>query len=165
MSVRIRAIELDDASEFVAAANASRLLHKGWVAPPVTPEAFSIYVAHFKPPTSYGFVVINPDDGKLVGAINITNIVQGVFQSGYLGYFAFSGSQGRGFMAQGLRAVVLHAFAALRLHRLEANIQPENKSSIALVNACGFNQEGYSPAYLKIGGRWRDHERWAIVRR
>jgi len=53
----------------------------------------------------------------------------------------------------------------LRLHRLEANIQPENVASIALARTCGFNKEGYSPAYLKIGGRWRDHERWAIVRR
>jgi ribosomal-protein-alanine N-acetyltransferase len=109
--------------------------------------------------------VVAADDGKLVGAINITNIVQGVFQSGYLGYFAFAGSQSRGLMAQGLRAVVRHAFSKLRLHRLEANIQPENTSSIALARACGFNQEGYSPAYLKIGGRWRDHERWAVVRR
>jgi ribosomal-protein-alanine N-acetyltransferase len=59
--------------------------------------------------------------------------------------------------------VVRHAFRRLRLHRLEANIQPGNAPSVALAKACGFTREGYSPRYLKIAGRWRDHERWAIV--
>ena len=56
-----------------------------------------------------------------------------------------------------------HAFRRLKLHRLEANIQPTNAPSIGLARACGFAREGYSPRYLKIGGRWRDHERWAIL--
>ena len=66
-------------------------------------------------------------------------------------------------MSEGLRAVVRHAFKSLKLHRLEASIQPDNAASIALVQACGFSQEGFSPRYLKIAGRWRDHQRWAIV--
>ncbi len=165
MQVRIRQIESSDMPGFTAAAHASRALHKGWVAAPVTPDAFAKYMSRFKPPTSYGFVVVSAEGGRLVGAVNITNIVHGIFQSGYVGYFAFAGHEGNGFMAQGLRAVVRHAFSRLRLHRLEANIQPENVASIALARTCGFNKEGYSPAYLKIGGRWRDHERWAIVRR
>jgi len=93
---------------------------------------------------------------------NLSNIVRGLFQSGYLGYYAFAGYERRGYMTQGLEAVVRHAFKTLKLHRLEANIQPGNVASIALVRACGFEKEGYSPRYLKIGGRWRDHERWAI---
>lgn len=68
-------------------------------------------------------------------------------------------------MREGLDAVVRSAFGPMKLHRLEAAIQPGNRSSIALVKACGFTKEGYSPRYLKIGGRWRDHERWAIVAR
>ena len=67
-------------------------------------------------------------------------------------------------MTAGLRAVMRRAFGPLGLHRLEANIQPENLSSVALVRRLGFRLEGFSPRYLKIGGRWRDHERWAITR-
>lgn len=56
-----------------------------------------------------------------------------------------------------------YAFLELKLHRLEANIQPENVASIALVRRAGFVREGYSRRYLKICGRWRDHERWALI--
>jgi ribosomal-protein-alanine N-acetyltransferase len=59
--------------------------------------------------------------------------------------------------------VVTHAFDTMKLHRLEANIQPANARSKALVKRLGFRREGMSPRYLKINGRWRDHERWAIL--
>jgi len=66
-------------------------------------------------------------------------------------------------MSEGLRLVLRHAFGTLGLHRLEANIQPENHDSVRLVRGAGFRREGFSPRYLKILGRWRDHERWAIT--
>jgi [ribosomal protein S5]-alanine N-acetyltransferase len=51
----------------------------------------------------------------------------------------------------------------MKLHRLEANIQPSNTRSIRLVKRLGFRREGHSPRYLKVAGRWRDHQRWAMV--
>ena len=102
-------------------------------------------------------------DGELAGVININEIVRGSFCSGYLGYYAFVPHNGRGYMKQGLRAVMAEAFSRQGLHRLEANIQPDNEASRQLVQRCGFQLEGFSPRYLKIAGRWRDHERWAIT--
>ena len=113
-------------------------------------------------PENRGFLVVRAT-GAFVGVINISNIVRGLFRSAYLGYYAFAGFERQGLMSDGLRAVVRHAFGAMKLHRLEANIQPGNAASIALARACGFAWEGFSPRYLKIGGRWRDHERWAIL--
>lgn len=114
-------------------------------------------------PANRALCVRRLDDGALVGCIEITQIVYGPLRSAYLGYYAFAGHARQGLMREGLLQAVRLAFRTLRLHRLEANIQPGNRASIALVRACGFQREGYSPRYLKIRGRWRDHERWAIL--
>jgi ribosomal-protein-alanine N-acetyltransferase len=152
-----------DMKAFLVAAAASRKLHKPWVTAPGTPEKFRAYVKRMNTPENQGFLVCRKSDGALVGVINVSNIVRGLFRSAYLGYYVFSGHEGQGLMAEGLKAVMRHAFSKMKLHRLEANIQPGNAPSIALVKACGFRKEGFSPRYLKIGGRWRDHERWAVT--
>lgn len=163
-SVAIRPLAETDAEPFIAAARASRSLHHPWISAPCDAPAFERHLARFDGTRNFAFVVLRNGDTQLAGAINLTNVVMGVLRSGYLGYYAFSGSEGQGLMSAGLKAVARHAFGPLHLHRLEANIQPTNTASIALVQRCGFQREGYSPAYLKIGGRWRDHERWALVR-
>ncbi len=69
----------------------------------------------------------------------------------------------QGLMTEALQQAISFAFSDLGLHRLEANIQPGNSRSIALVKRLEFQKEGFSPRYLKIGGEWRDHERWALL--
>jgi ribosomal-protein-alanine N-acetyltransferase len=106
---------------------------------------------------------VRTENGELAGVINISQIVRGNFCSAYLGYYSFVPHNGHGYMKRGLAAVLREAFSRHGLHRLEANIQPGNSESRALVQRAGFRLEGFSPRYLKIGGRWRDHERWAIT--
>lgn len=162
-SIAIAPLAVEHAAEFAAAAKRSRSLHRPWVSPPQTPEAVVVLASRRQGPADYGYVVRHLKSDALVGYVDITNIVRGVFKSGYLAYYVFSGHERNGYMTEGLRAVVRYAFDELGLHRLEANIRPENSVSIALVRKVGFNREGYSPRYLKVGGRWRDHERWAIL--
>ncbi len=101
-------------------------------------------------------------DPVIVGVINLNNIVRGSFLNASLGYYAGLPYAGQGYMTSGLKAAVRFAFDGLGLHRLEANIQPNNAPSINLVKRCGFVNEGFSPNFLYIAGAWRDHERWAI---
>jgi ribosomal-protein-alanine N-acetyltransferase len=162
-AVYIRPPVLADERAFLSAARASRALHQPWTTAPDTPALFRACIKRMALPDNSAFLVCRRDTGAFVGVLNVTNMVLGPFRSGYLGFYAFAGHERQGLMRQGLRAVVGHAFKQLKLHRLEANIQPANTASIALVASCGFAQEGYSPRYLKIGGRWRDHERWAIL--
>lgn len=98
-----------------------------------------------------------------LAVFSLSGIVRGFFHSAYLGYNAFTPYQGKGYMRAGMQLLIAEAFNELKLHRLEANIQPGNLRSIKLVAGAGFNKEGYSPQYLRINGEWKDHERWAIV--
>ena len=66
-------------------------------------------------------------------------------------------------MRAGIELLLDLAFGELGLHRVQANIQPENEASIALVRGAGFRREGFSPRYLMIRGEWRDHEQWAMT--
>ena len=110
------------------------------------------------------FLACNNETGAIAGVINVSQIYRGPFQSAYLGFYAMEGHQGHGLMREALGLTLRVAFDQLKLHRLEANVQPNNVRSVALVKSSGFRLEGFSPRYLKIAGRWRDHERWAILR-
>ena len=149
-------------AEFLTAVKRSRKLHGHWASPPRTKEAFDKSLERFGSDTHVGHWVLT-ESGELAGVINISEIVRGNFKSGYLGYYAFAPHNARGYMKKGLREVVSRAFRQLRLHRLEANIQPDNEASRRLVKRLGFRLEGFSPRYLRIAGKWRDHERWAMT--
>ena len=152
------------AREFALAASKSKSLHRSWVHPPCTEKEAAALARARGGPNDYGYLVCDFDSGKIAGFIEITNIVRGAFQSGYLGYYMFKGFERRGYMQWALDTIIKKkAWGELKLHRLEANIQAGNTASIELVKTLGFHKEGYSPRYLKIGGRWRDHERWAIL--
>ena len=161
--VAIRPGGIEDEPEFLAAVKRSRALHHPWVQAPATPEAYRDYLSKHHDARAIAFFVWLQEPRGLVGVVNINEIVLGSFRSAYLGYYALTPYAGRGLMKEGLAQVITHAFTTMKLHRLEANIQPGNRPSKALVRKLGFRREGLSPRYLKINGRWRDHERWAIL--
>ncbi|GLZ12357.1 acetyltransferase [Actinomadura sp. NBRC 104425] len=161
--VVLRPLALSDQDEFCSLVRASAELHRPWIQLPATAQEFRAWMRRFEDGTNRGFLVRVRETGDAAGLININSIIRGRYQGASLGYAAFAPSAGRGYMAEGLTLVLRHAFHDLRLHRLEANIQPDNKASLALVQRLGFRYEGFSPAYLYIDGAWRDHERWAIT--
>jgi len=114
--------------------------------------------------TSQKHFVCRNEDMAIVGCMNLNNIVRGVFQSAMLGYWIGAPHARQGFMGDALQAALRLAFDVENLHRIEANIRPENEASRALVKRAGFRLEGYSPRYLKIAGSWCDHERYALLR-
>jgi [ribosomal protein S5]-alanine N-acetyltransferase len=163
LRVYIRAPGRPDAAALADLARASRRLHRPWVHPPETTRAVARWL-RAAGPRRLRLLVCRREDDAIAGVVNLNEIVRGAFHSAYLGYYGFAPHAGQGYMAEGLGLVLRHAFRRMGLHRLEANIQPGNRASRALVRGLGFRREGFSPRYLKIGGRWRDHERWAIVR-
>ena len=161
--VRLRELSAADEDEFIGLARASVGLHHPWYTLPTTSEAFQAYLTRLSRPSTEGRLVCVRDSGAMAGVIIVEGIIRGRFQSASLSYAAFAPGAGRGYMSEGLSLVLRYAFGELRLHRLEANIQPANRASLALVGRQGFRKEGYSPDMLYIDGAWRDHERWAIT--
>ena len=162
-TVSIRTPTMEDARAFIGLTRMSVGLHAPWVSPPTQLETYARYLESLDGHHKLGFLICRQVNGELLGLVNVSEIVRGAFHSAYLGYWIGAPFSRQGYMRVGLNAVINHCFDAHHLHRLEANIQPDNAASIALVKGLGFRREGYSPDYLHIAGEWRDHERWAIT--
>jgi ribosomal-protein-alanine N-acetyltransferase len=102
-------------------------------------------------------------EGRLAGQVTIDNIVRGAMRSGYLGYWIDRAVAGRGMASLAVALVCDHAFGEVGLHRLEADIRPENLPSQRLVERLAFRQEGLLRRYLDIDGDWRDHRAFALL--
>ncbi len=163
LRVYLRSPSRSDEREFTSLMRASRAFHRPWATAPTDSQRFAAYLADARREDFEGLLVCRSEDDAILGFFNLSHITRGLLQSAYLGYAVAKSYAGQGYMRQGLELVLRHAFMTLRLHRVEANIQPGNKASIALARGAGFRREGFSPRYLKIGGRWRDHERWALL--
>ena len=102
-------------------------------------------------------------DGRLAGQVTVDNIVRGPLRSGHLGYWIDQSVAGRGLASLAVALVCDHAFGPVGLHRLQAEIRPENVRSQRLVERLGFRQEGLLRRYLDIDGDWRDHLAYALL--
>lgn len=160
-AVVIRELCEDDGPRLLEAVAASRELHEPWVSPPRDLEGFFALLARSRRDDHVSYLAWRSND--LVGVVNLNNIVRGQLMSAYLGYYGFAPHVGRGRMRRALSLAIDEAFTTHGLHRLEANVQPANHRSRRLVEGLGFRREGLSPNYLRVGGQWRDHERWALL--
>lgn len=159
--ITIRSPNEQDCIEFVDAMLDSVDYHHPWSTAPINEEQFNAFLAKNETNNNKSFLVLF--NNKIAGVINLNEIVYGCFKSAYLGYYSVKQFAGKGIMYEGMRLVIDYAFNDLGLHRLEANIQPENFKSINLVKKLGFIKEGFSPKYLYINNNWCDHERWVII--
>jgi ribosomal-protein-alanine N-acetyltransferase len=160
----LRFPEIEDAEEFINQSKLGKDFHKGLVNPPKDLINFEQFIARNDNESNRNFLICKKDDEAIIGTINLSQIFYKGFQNAYLGYYLFAEFSGKGFMFDALSLILEFAFQDLKLHRLEANIQPHNSASINLVKKCGFTMEGFSRKYLYIGGKWCDHERWAIIK-
>ncbi len=163
MRVLLRSPIESDREPFVSAMLLSEHLHRPWINDVATDAYFDRLLARVQDERHDARLVCLRDGGTIVGVINLSEIVRGAFQSAFLSYAAVSGYERQGLMSEGLQLMVEHAFQELGLHRLEANIQPANLPSIALVKRAGFVLEGASRRYLQVDGDWRDHQHWVML--
>lgn len=150
-NITIRELKFEDKEAFLKATVDSQSLHHPWVMPPLTTQEFDEYWQRFQQPNQKSYLAYD-ELGNIVGVFNVSEIVRGAFQNAFLGFYGIKDYCGKGCMSVALKLVLKKVFEELELHRLEANIQPENTRSIQLVKKNGFRYESFSPRYLKING-------------
>jgi ribosomal-protein-alanine N-acetyltransferase len=152
-----------DGPELLDVNRRSAATHRPWIFPPMEEAEYAGYLQRAARPDVAALLVVRREDSAVMGTITLSQIFYGPLCSAYCGYYIGGMFAGRGYMSEALGLALDHAFGPLGLHRVEANIQPGNAPSIALVRRLGFTREGFSRRYLRIDGDWRDHERWAIL--
>jgi ribosomal-protein-alanine N-acetyltransferase len=162
--VYLRRPKSSDFEEITALYNASRTHLRGFVDPKYDRASYDQLLINAAAETTESFFICQNCNDAIVGTVTLSQIFRRGFQNAYLGYLLGAGFTGKGYMSEAVRLMLRFAFLDLKLHRVEANVQPENEPSRAVLRRNGFTQEGFSRKYLKIGGKWRDHERWAIVK-
>ncbi|RXJ74051.1 30S ribosomal protein S5 alanine N-acetyltransferase [Veronia nyctiphanis] len=113
--------------------------------------------------TNFKFVALNHDHTKIVGVVNFTGVIRGVFNACFLGYAIDDNHQQKGLMTEMLTAVIAHMFEEEGLHRIMANYMPANIASERVLTKLNFEHEGYARDYLKIAGKWEDHVLTALI--
>jgi len=121
------------------------------------------YREDFAAGAAIAYLIFENDAGQLVGGITMGNIRYGVSQSAQIGYWMGERHAGHGYMQDAVRALLVHAFVTMRLHRVEAACIPGNARSIRVLEKAGFEREGLLRSYLCINGIWHDHYIYARI--
>jgi len=149
-----------DRAEFIERLLSSVSLHDPWLEPGDPAPWFDRLLARNRTQTDRSLLVCDSGSGSIAGVMNLSQIYMGPFKNAFLGYYALEPFAGKGYMRAAMPLLLQIAFDEVCLHRVQANVQPGNEASVALVRRAGFRREGFSPRYLFIRGAWRDHEQW-----
>jgi ribosomal-protein-alanine N-acetyltransferase len=102
-------------------------------------------------------------EGRIVGRVNLHNVVRGAFCSADLGYWVDSAMTGQGIATTAVRHALLLAFGPMELHRVEAGTLVHNVASQCVLRHNGFERIGLARDYLRIAGRWQDHILYQVL--
>ncbi len=127
-------------------------------------ESLELEISRRENGTEYKFYIYKKEcSNEIIGSVSISNIVRGAFLSCFLGYKLSEKNTNNGYMTEAINAIIYYAFQELKLHRIEANVMPKNKASLAVLKKCNFINEGLSSQYLKINGVWEDHIHMVLI--
>ncbi|MGF9966937.1 GNAT family N-acetyltransferase [Bacillus rhizoplanae] len=121
------------------------------------------YDEKFKKDQEYNFGIFTTADKKLIGTINLFQVIRGSLQSAFIGYFIDKENNGKGYATEAVKLIKEFAFTNLNLHRIEAGVMPHNLGSIRVLEKSGFHKEGIAIKNVKINGKWEDHQVLAII--
>lgn len=103
----------------------------------------------------YDFAVLNKE-GEMLGTVSLMNVVRGLSQTAFLGYGILNPYWGRGYGKEAVRAAIDWGFRELKLHRIEAGVEPYNRRSILLARKLQMRKEGTKKRAVYLRETWVD---------
>jgi ribosomal-protein-alanine N-acetyltransferase len=169
--IALRHLVLSDAAAMLALYRRNALFLSPWE--PARPDGFYSLAYHQEMirtgqdddahDRAYTFGLLLQESGELIGRLRLSNVVRGVFQNAYLGYWLDEARTGHGYMTEAVELALANGFGPLRLHRVQAATLLHNHASRSVLTKNGFRQEGLAERYLFIDGQWQDHLIFAIT--
>jgi RimJ/RimL family protein N-acetyltransferase len=146
--IALRPLTVDDAPALFVA-HSDPETHHYWSSPPHADAGETArYIERTLTASGANAWAITRDGGQALGRIALFVLREGV---GEVGVILRRDAQGRGLAATALQLVEQYAFNDLGLHRLVADIDPDNNASLSLFLRAGFQREGL------LRGNWKTH--------
>ena len=104
----------------------------------------------------YDLIVFKKASRQIIGSVAAMDVLRSVSQTAYLGYTIHNKFWGQGYGKEATKAMIDIAFRDLKLHRVEAGIEPKNRRSILLARSLGLRKEGLKKKVVYLRGQWND---------
>ncbi len=111
----------------------------------------------------FDLAVFENSSGLMLGTVAVMDVLRGLGQTAYLGYFIHNPYWGKGFGKEAALAVIDIAFRDIKLHRIEAGIEPTNRRSIFMARSIGLRKEGLKKRAVFLRGGWVDLSIYSVT--
>ena len=118
-----------------------------------TEELINDIDTSFKAKTGINWVICLKEKKTPIGYAGVWKIINEHFK-GEIGYALNSNYCGNGYMTEALRQIIKFSFNELCLHRLEANVDPNNSNSLKLLMKFNFKKEAFLREDYFINGKF-----------
>ncbi|MDQ3169051.1 MAG: GNAT family N-acetyltransferase [Acidobacteriota bacterium] len=140
-----------------------------WSSPPLESVAAARALlddihAHFARKTLFQWGIVRADDDLVIGTTTIFQIDPD-HRRAEIGFALGREHRGRGYASDAVTSLIRFAFDTLDLHRLEADPDPQNAASIAVLKKQGFKREGFLRERYFLSGKPQDAEYYGLLRR
>jgi [ribosomal protein S5]-alanine N-acetyltransferase len=166
--VLLRGVRAGDFEDFYAI-HSDRSVQRYWSFPAWTQRDqatayFASALAGRDPAVRLCWAIARRDDDRLLGVATLFAIdrPQGRAE---VGYALASAHWGQGYAREALRLVLAHAFDALGLRRIEADIDPRNAASCRVAERLGFVREGMLRERWVVAGETCDTALYGLLAR
>lgn len=109
------------------------------------------------------WISMKDEPDRIIGEVTFYNIVPFAFLGCHAGYKSDKDEINKGIITEALKKGIDIMFKDYRMHRIEAYVMPDNKSSLRVLDKLKFIYEGTACKFLEVNGVWRDHLHFSLV--